>query len=85
MLRLPALATALLLTACGTAPASDQDKIAVVRGGILSNTPPLVRQSTPKPATTPVPAAAPRQLSVEETAQIRTDQMWSEPIPADEL
>lgn len=85
MLRLSALVTALSLTACGTAPVADQDKIAVVRGGTLPSPAPAVRHNVPQPAVSPAPAAAPRQLTVEETAQIRTDQMWSEPIPSDEL
>ena len=85
MLRFSALATALLLTACGTAPDADRDKIAVVRGGTVPNAPSLAVRNAPKPAASAAPAPAPRQLTVEETAQVRTDQMWSEPIPADEL
>lgn len=84
-------ATLLTLAACGdTSPAARDGAITVVRGDdVRAKVAPQTQQLASAAAATAsasqaLPEPTPRQLSVTESARIRTDQMWSEPIPAGE-
>lgn len=74
---------ALALAACSAQPsAKTKSDIVVVQGSARA---PInsVFAKQPDAAVTPTPAAAaPRLLSVAESAKIHTSEMWSEPIAA---